>query len=350
MILSYSSFKKAFLFIFFTIFFLTDLCFSATRCVWTGVNKIVAVGDLHGNFDGFVKILKSINIIDDKMHWTGEDSHLVQMGDILDRGNDAKKIFDLLMKLEKEAEEAGGYIHVLIGNHEEINILGLAFGFAGYVTVDQFISFLPEKYRKKMENDVRQEFEKKQLDPFLQKNNLQESLRIFWEKTMTEATAQEFYHENFMKEYGSWILTKNAIIKLNNIIFVHGGINKKYSEWKLVDINETLRRELSFLSRGVSINRRIAYHPDSPLWFRDFAREDEAELKEDLNYVLQNLNADYMVIGHTVTATADITAENLSRFDGRVWTIDTGISEAYRGALSALIIQDGNIQVWGEFE
>jgi hypothetical protein len=350
MIPRYSRFKKFIIAVFFIFFFLVNLSFSATRCVWTGVDKIVAVGDLHGSFDGFVKILKSTNIIDDKMHWIGGETHLVQMGDVLDRGKDAKKIFDLLMRLEKEAEAAGGHVHVLIGNHEEMNILGLAFGFTGYVTVGQFVSFLPEKYRNKMEKDIRQKFAEEQPDTYSQGNSLQEALQTFWAETMNESTAQEFYHENFMKEYGRWILTKNIAIKLNNIIFVHGGINKKFSEWGIIDINETMRRELSFLSRGVSINRTIVYQPDSPVWFRDFARGDEEELKEDLNYVLQNLNADYMVIGHTVTAVVDFSPKSLSRFDGRVWTIDTGISEFYRGALSALIIQDGKFQVWGEFE
>ena len=267
----------------------------------------------------------------------------------MDRGDGAKKIFDFLMELEKQAEIAGGYIHVLIGNHEEINILGLAFGFSGYVTVEQFISFLPENYKKKMEKDIRKEFEKQKNNSACGESELQDALHKFWMKTMTESIPQEFYHENFMDEYGKWILTKNVVIKINNIIFTHGGINKKYSDWKLVDINETLRRELSFLSRGVSINRTIAYQPDSPLWYRDFARGEENGLKEDLEYVLNNLNADCMVIGHTVIDKANFSVEDLKHFDGKVWAIDTGISKAYWGKLSALIINEGKFQLWGEF-
>jgi hypothetical protein len=344
-----SGFKKTFLSVLFALLVLPFFSYAATRCVWTRVDKIVAVGDLHGNYDGFVTILKSTDLIDDELNWIGGNTHLVQLGDIMDRGDDAKKIFDLLMELEKQAETAGGYIHVLIGNHEEINILGLAFGFSGYVTVKQFVSFLPDNYRKKMEKDTRTEFENQKISASSQESELQEALQKFWIKTMTESLPQEFYHENFMDNYGKWILKKNAAIKINNIIFAHGGINKKYSEWKLVDINETLRRELSFLSRGVSVNRTIAYQPDSPLWYRDFAREDENGLKEDLEYVLKNLNADYMVIGHTVIDKANFSAEDLSHFNGKVWAIDTGISEAYRGELSALIIKDGKFHIWGEF-
>lgn len=341
--------KKAVLSIFLFLFILNLYSIAAIRCVWTGIDKIVAVGDLHGNYDGFVKILQSTGLIDEELNWIGGNTHLVQLGDIMDRGAGAKKIFDLLMELEKQTETAGGYIHVLIGNHEEINILGLAFGFSGYVTVEQFVSFLPENYKKKMEKDICKKFEKQKNNSASQESELQEALYKFWMRTMTESIPQEFYHENFMDEYGKWILSKNVVIKINNIIFTHGGINKKYSEWKLVDINETLRRELSFLSRGVSINRTIAYQPDSPLWYRDFARGEENGLKEDLEYVLDNLNAEYMVIGHTVIDKANFSEEDLRHFDGKVWAIDTGISEAYWGELSALIIKDGKFQLWGEF-
>jgi len=349
MVSRYKGLKKAVSSAFLFLFIVTFYSSAAIRCVWTGVDKIVAVGDLHGNYDGFVKILKSTDLIDEELNWIGGNTHLVQLGDIMDRGDGAKNIFDLLIELEKQAETAGGYIHVLIGNHEEINILGLAFGFSGYVTVGQFISFIPENYKKKMEKDIRKEFEKQKTNSASQESGLQEALHKFWMNTMTESIPQEFYQENFMDEYGKWLLSKNAVIKINNIIFTHGGINKKFSEWKLVDINETLRRELSFLSRGISINRTIAYQPDSPLWFRDFAQGEKNGLKEDLEYVLNNLNADTMVIGHTVIDKANFSEEDLRHFDGKVWAIDTGISEAYWGELSALIIKDGKFQLWGEF-
>ena len=88
-------------------------------CEWTGVERIVAVGDLHGDFDNFVTILKKpkVGLVDENLHWTGGKTHLVQIGDILDRGDKAKEIFDLLMRLEKEAAAAGGMVHVLLGNH-----------------------------------------------------------------------------------------------------------------------------------------------------------------------------------------------------------------------------------------
>ncbi len=128
---------------------LVHLYAADTQCVWTGVEKIVAVGDIHGDYKAFIKILKGTELIDCKLHWTGGKTHLVQIGDVLDRGDYAKEILDLLMKLEKEAEEAGGKVHMLLGNHEEMNITGLVFNRGDEFTTRQLVSFLPDGYREK---------------------------------------------------------------------------------------------------------------------------------------------------------------------------------------------------------
>src|SRR4030042_5931230 len=77
---------------------------------WTGVERVVAVADLHGDYDSFVFILAhpEVGLVDGDLHWGGGTTHLVQLGDILDRGTGARKIFDRLMRLEKEAAAGGG--------------------------------------------------------------------------------------------------------------------------------------------------------------------------------------------------------------------------------------------------
>src|SRR4030043_1018292 len=119
---------------------------------WPGVAKIIVIGDLHGDYEAFIRILKGTEVIDRDLHWAAGKAHFVQPGDIMDRGIDARKILDDLMRLEKEAEAAGGMVHVLLGNHEELNLPGIVFNSnLDYVTLDQFIKFLPEGYRKKQE-------------------------------------------------------------------------------------------------------------------------------------------------------------------------------------------------------
>ena len=80
--------------------------------------KLIAVGDVHGQFEGFVKILRHAGLIDAGHHWIGGHCRLVQIGDILDRGPFSLKVDALLDQIQKEALSAGGEVVRLIGNHE----------------------------------------------------------------------------------------------------------------------------------------------------------------------------------------------------------------------------------------
>src|SRR5215469_10729313 len=105
--------------------------------VWTGVERVVAVGDVHGDYEQLVAVLKTAALIDDQLNWTGGKTHLVQNGDLLDRGPDSRKAMDLLIRLEKQAGEAGGYVHALIGNHEAMNV----YGDFRYTSAGEFAAF-----------------------------------------------------------------------------------------------------------------------------------------------------------------------------------------------------------------
>jgi hypothetical protein len=329
---------------------------ASIQCEWTDVEKIVAVGDLHGDYKNFVKILKGTKLIDRELHWKGGKTHLVQIGDITDRGPDAKKIFDLLMRLEKEAEEVGGKVHMLIGNHEEMNITGIAFDYEGYVTVEQFVSFLPDKYKEKKEKDFMKKKNKMSSKNSSSGSSPDYDLKDYWKEIRDKArknsnhTARKKYIYNFNKIYGKWILNQNAVIKINDIIFAHGGISEEFSTWKLKDINNRARLELNAFQQAIITSaplqlrvRKIVYEPTGPFWYRDLAQRGD-DFKETAHKILDNLNAKYMIIAHTPRIIRSM--DDMSRFDGRIWIIDTGIAAAYGGNLSALIIENGEFDVW----
>jgi hypothetical protein len=90
---------------------------------WQGVSRVVAVGDLHGSYEKALELFQGAGLIDEDHKWIGGEQHLVTAGDLLDRGVGDRPLMDLMMRLQKEAEAAGGRVHVLLGNHESMNLL-----------------------------------------------------------------------------------------------------------------------------------------------------------------------------------------------------------------------------------
>jgi hypothetical protein len=85
--------------------------------------RVVAVGDIHGAYDKFTAILQAAKMIDARDRWSGGRSVLVQTGDILDRGADSRRAIDLLRRLERDAQQAGGRVVSLLGNHEMMRLV-----------------------------------------------------------------------------------------------------------------------------------------------------------------------------------------------------------------------------------
>jgi hypothetical protein len=331
--------------------------------VWTGVERIVAVGDLHGDYDNFILILKNpkVGLVDDNLHWSGGKTHLVQIGDIMDRGDKAKEILDLLMRLEKEAEAAGGKAHILLGNHEELNITGMSLGYPSYVSARQFVSFLPEKFRKARENQLIDRLPAdEQALIRIRGGKLKEDERWldFWSgilrqvRQRNDPEAALAYIQNFNRRYGKWLLQKNCVIKINDIVFAHGGISLRYSSWKLKDINDLLRMELwayalrptNPLIGGQPFQPKMVYNPESPLWYR----QDSVASQPEIDEILANLGARRMIIGHNFAGAGGGSPiirqeDSVARFENKVWMIDTGIGYSdIGGTLYALIIDQGN--------
>ncbi len=336
--------------------------------VWTGIDRVVAVADLHGDYDQFVFILTqpAVGVLDEELHWIGGKTHLVQLGDVMDRGPDAKHIFDLLIQLEKEAAAVGGMVHVLIGNHEEMNITGISLDYPKYVGVEQFVDFLPDPYRKDKEArylktlspEERKMAEEGGLDVATDEN-----LASFWQKILDrkDPEARKAYVQGFNDAYGGWLLQKNVIIKIDDIIYVHGGMSEAFSKWPLREINTVMRTELGLFQgrmRNPQQYRRpfkpkLVYNPDSPIWYRGQA-VDKKSAQAEVDRILTNLGARAMVIGHNYFAFSGgspiVGRDQVARFDEKVWMMDSGISGSYGGVPSALIYDRGEFKVWGETE
>ncbi len=99
----------------------------AAQYTWSDVPRIVAISDPHGAYAAMVKTLKNADVIDGDRNWSGGDTHLVITGDLLDRGADSRKVMDLVMQLEAQADAAGGMVHLLQMNQRRNGNAGFAF-------------------------------------------------------------------------------------------------------------------------------------------------------------------------------------------------------------------------------
>ena len=120
--------------------------------------RIIAVGDLHGDFQAWTDIASAAGVADPAGHWAGGTKTLVQLGDVTDRGPDSLKIVRSLQQLQAEAPQAGGRVIVVLGNHEAMNLLGDN----RYTTAGEYAAFVDDKSvarRERLYMTVRKQLE-----------------------------------------------------------------------------------------------------------------------------------------------------------------------------------------------
>lgn len=297
---------------------------------WSGVERIVAVGDLHGDFDKFVGVLKTAGLVGRRNKWTGGRAHLVQLGDVPDRGPDSRKILDLLMKLEKQAARAGGHVHALIGNHEAMNM----YNDVTYVHAGEFAAFRSPKSRKSRDKFYDYVVRILTADP--PEEGLPEFDKAYRKKWNQDHPLGFVEHRLAWKsygKYGKWVMGHNAVIRINDILFLHGGISPEYVQFPLPEINDRVRARLGDLS---NLWESILTDEAGPLWYRGLALNDAATEGEHVKAVLERYGVKRIVIGHT-----PLTGAVYPRFGGAVILADVGLASFYGSRDAFLVIEDG---------
>jgi hypothetical protein len=302
-------------------------------CNITTTERIVAIGDVHGAYDRFVKMLNAAGLIDGRQRWAGGRAHFVQTGDVLDRGPDSKKVVDLLRKLEREAASDGGRVHALLGNHEFMRVVGDW----RYVSAGEFNAFRNGESAALRDLVLERSVEQAA-------RRAREEKREFNEREYRAQFLKDFplgYFElqrAFGKdgEYGKWVRSRNAAVRINGVLFIHGGVSDMVANLGCDGINAAVREDLAAAPvPPEKLTSLLSSSEDGPLWYRGMASEPETPFRPMLDSILRRLDVRAVVVGHTPLADARITP----RFDGRVLLIDTGMlgGEFYpKGAASAL--------------
>ena len=305
---------------------------------WQGVSRIVAIGDIHGDYQSYIKVLEEAGVVNKRAKWSAGKTHVVQVGDIPDRGPDTLKIIEHLQKLEKQAKKAGGYLHLLIGNHEYMNVSGDL----RYVHPGEYEAFETRQSKKTRDNYYAYVAKTlaSQRDSQTAKGSASTPLPV-----IDEAFKSDWYAKHplgFVEhrlawqpggEIANWVSSHNTIIRINDVLFLHGGLSTDLLPLSMTDINEQIRSEL----RGESVSGApLGAASYGPLWYRGLARNSERVERPVLDTVLEHFGAKMVVLGHTPDLNV-ITP----RFDGEVIIIDTGMSAYYGGHRASLLIENG---------
>ncbi len=295
---------------------------------WRGVHRIVAIGDLHGDYDQYRRVMQMTGLIDESGDWAGGKTHLVQTGDIPDRGPDSMKILDELRGLQRRASRAKGYIHLLIGNHEAMNI----YGDLRYVHPGEYEALVTARSGR------------------LQKRYYQRFVQAMAESDPSMVFDDEFknsWHTRFplgyvehratwqpQGEMAKWISTHNAVIMVNDVLFAHGGLSPHQPLVSLSSINASIRRDLKRTDPAID---SPVQDEEGALWYRGYAEHSSEQELEPLARLLDHYGARHIVVGHSPTR-----GFINSRFDGRAIFIDVGISSHYGSGMAALVIEGDN--------
>jgi hypothetical protein len=304
--------------------------------------RIIAVGDLHGDYSAWVQIARAAGVMDAKGHWSGGDTTLVQLGDVADRGPDSLKIVRSLQQLQKEAPRKGGRTIVVLGNHEAMNLTGDN----RYTTPSEYAAFVDGQSAARREkvynaNRARIEAAAAATNP----NAKPEQIRAAWISDHPLGWVEHLLAWAPAGDIGKWATSNPAIVKIGGILFVHGGISAEYAKIPLDEVN---RRVATAMAAGDDTPTSVLSDPLGPLWYRGLVQADsDAQAaraagkppappltqEQELAAVLAAYGAERLVIAHTPSLSG-IQITN----GGRLARIDTGISRYYGGPLTWLEI------------
>ena len=248
------------------------------------VSKIAAISDLHGQYNVMIKLFKSNKIIDDNLAWNFGEGHLVITGDVLDRGDQVTEILWFLYQLEQQAEDAGGKVHMLLGNHELMVMTG-------------DVRYIHKKYR------------------------------------YTTAVVKRMYQDLFGETsvLGNWLRTKPVSVTINGIAFLHAGFSKELLETGVTidQVNTTFSKQLFDVPGGEILQDSTMidlYADKGPLWYRGYL-DMENFTKDDASDVLKTLGVEHVVVGHSSMQSI------VSLFDNRIFMIDSSIKFGKTGEI-----------------
>ena len=236
-------------------------------CVVPMPARLFAVTDVEGQYADLVRMLQGAGVIDTELRWSYGAGHLVTIGDMVDRGDQVTEVLWLMYRLSREALEAGGRVHFVLGNHESMVLGG-------------DVRYVAKKY-----------------------DGVCEILGMSYSELLGPDT-----------ELGRWLRAQNSIVRVGELLFVHAGISPELevTAETLSEVNDTIRRGLGVpyrdLGRSDPEAAELIRGRHGPHWYRGFFPREEPDTLEkygprpteaELDTILAKLGARTIVVGHT---------------------------------------------------
>ena len=249
---------------------------AAPPAIYPAPARIAAVSDIHGHLDHLAALLQAQGIVDRQRRWAFGDGHLVVVGDAFDKGAKVTQLFWFLRSLEVQARAAGGHFHMVLGNHEVMELRGNT-------------RSLNAKYRA------------------------------------LDRIPMELYGPD--SDMGRWLRTRPVLLQLGDTLFVHGGPAPALlkAEVPLEACNERFRKAIDEPDKDVLLQKLgpIFYRGILPVGASAFQDATDAEV----DAILAAFQVKRMVVGHTTLGKV------MAFHKGQVFGIDADLQSGKPGEL-----------------
>ena len=232
---------------------------SGNSHAYDGVKKILAIGDLHGEYEGFKKLLLNVGVIDGELNWKWGKGHVVICGDVFDRGQKVTECLWLIYKLQQQARHSGGAVHLILGNHEIVHLVKMGSG------------DLATKYTV-----------------------------LFYNVGLDYSDL--FTHEF---ELGRWLRASPLAVRINDELFIHGGIPPECVENEL-DIEKintcarTVLNDKDFRVEDADHLTRLAFTCTEYRGYFDQGGDYYRSLEGKMDNILAFYGVQHIVVGHSM--------------------------------------------------
>ncbi|XP_068662121.1 shewanella-like protein phosphatase 2 [Aristolochia californica] len=263
---------------------------------YSSPNRLVAVGDLHGDLSKSLQALSVAGLIDPASNrWVASATTAVQVGDVLDRGPDEIKLLYFLHRLKQEAASHGGSLLTMLGNHEIMNI-------------ESDFRYVDPSVLVHYENWARWYGIGSKMKSFCPQLGVQPD--IFRGIPMRLAGVRDEFQEGFRARIAAlrpdgpiskrFLSNNPTVLVVGDSVFVHGGLLKDHVAYGLERINQEVGSWINGLSGKLSPS--FVRGRDSVVWLRRFSEESERECDcSMLEHVLATIpGAKRMIMGHTI--------------------------------------------------